>query len=141
MQRLWAAISVGWWCTLPFYAQESDPMPAPHTRAGQIERDRAQKARTLQPEQQEKGERVVKRVLDNPFVKAITNEQSGIGLKMGGLITGSGMAAGPQYARHDLANDRITFRAWASISTGKFWLARTELDMPRLAGNWLFADL
>ncbi|MFN7993211.1 MAG: BamA/TamA family outer membrane protein [Bryobacteraceae bacterium] len=139
MQRLWAAVAYGWACIFVLSAQQSDPPPA-ETRAGQIESGRAIKAHTLEPEEPLKGERIVKRIIDNPFVKTITNEQSGFGLKLGGLITGSGMAAGPQYARHDLAKDTITFRAWASISTSKFWLARAELNMPHLAGNWLFAE-
>lgn len=121
-------------------AQQADRLMI-QSRVAELERERAEKAARLTPERPIRGERIVNRVLANPFVKAIAGETNGLGLKLGGLITGSGFAAGPEYTRHDLANDTMTFRAWVSGSVRGFWQARTELDMPKLAGGRLFAGL
>jgi hypothetical protein len=117
-----------------------DPATPIVSRADAIEVKREEKASKLSPETQLKGERVVDRILENPVVKALSAEQPGLDVKIGGLITGSGVAAGPEYLRRDLDDDRLIFRAWASGSVKEFWLAKTELEIPNLAGNWLFAD-
>jgi hypothetical protein len=125
-------------------AQQTDDPPDPPapitSRAEAIEVQREEKATKLTPETQLEGERVVDKILENPVVKALSAEQPGLDVKIGGLITGSGVAAGPEYLRRDLDDDRIIFRAWASGSVKQFWLAQTELEIPNLVGNWLFAD-
>ncbi len=126
-------------------AQEADrsaePIsPAPPSRAGEIEAQREEKAGELKPETPLKGEHVINKVLSNPIVKALRAQQD-LDIRLGGLVTGSGIAAGPEYVRRDLAQDTILFHAWASASVRKFWLTKAELEMPKLAHNWLFADL
>jgi Haemolysin secretion/activation protein ShlB/FhaC/HecB len=121
-------------------AQDADRLTTAPSRAEEIETQRQEKSRDLTPEEPLKGERVINRILNNPVVKAFMGETSGFGILFGGLVTGSGIAAGPQYVRSDLLDDNMTFRALASGSIHKFWLAKTEVELPRLANNWLFAD-
>jgi len=123
----------------PAAAQDGDSQ-ATAGRADAITTQRDDKARHLEPETQLKGERILDKVLENRLVKAISAAQPGWDIVLGHLVTGSGIAAGPEYLRRDLADDRIISSTWASVSTRKFWLVNTELNMPKLAGNWLFAD-
>jgi len=120
-------------------AQDGDNQ-APLSRAAAITTQRDEKARHLKLETQLKGERIVDKILENRVVKAISAAQPGWDIVLGHLITGSGIAAGPEYLRRDLAEDRMISSTWASVSIRKFWLVKTELEMPKLAGNWLFAD-
>ena len=56
------------------------------------------------------------------------------------MITGSGFAAGPEYARPDLLNGQLHFRASVRASVRKFWLSDLDFSLPHLAGNHAFAD-
>jgi hypothetical protein len=119
---------------------EADRM-APATRAGQIEMERQQKAQHLEPDQPSGIEHALNVIKEKKIIERITSGIAGFRVHMGGLITGSGFAAGPEYYRRDLLNDQVTVRASARASIQKFYLMDTELDLPRLADDHAFVNL
>ena len=54
-----------------------------------------------------------------------TNGTGGLRAHLGGLVTGSGFAVGPEYVRH-AANPDVEFRASARGSLRKFWLTTSR---------------
>src|SRR5205823_4629051 len=74
------------------------------------------------------------------IVERITAGIAGFRAHMGGLITGSGFAVGPEYYRHDLLHDQVSVRASARASLQKFYLMDTELNLPRLADDHVFVN-
>jgi outer membrane protein assembly factor BamA len=115
--------------------------PAAPTRAEQIESQRRQKAAALQPDAPSRAEQALLVVKDKRILERITAGIAGFRVVVGGLITGSGFALGPEYHRDDLAGNQLRFRASARGSLEKYWLLDTGLDAPRLAGDHVFAGL
>jgi hypothetical protein len=114
---------------------------APATRAGQIELQRQQKSQHLEPDDPSSIEHALILIKEKRIIERITAGIAGFRVKMGGLITGSGFAVGPEYHREDLAKGQMTFRASARGSIQKFTLMDAELDMPRLAHDRFFVNL
>lgn len=114
---------------------------APMTRAAQIELERQQKAQRLEPDNPSGIEHALIVIKEKRIIERITAGIAGFRVRMGGLITGSGFAVGPEYHRGDLMNSQVTFRASARGSLQKFYLMDTELDLPRLAGHHAFVNL
>jgi hypothetical protein len=124
-------------------AQDSDLRAdrlAPQTRAGQIELERQRKSTELEPDKPNSIEHVLNVIKEKKILERLTQGVAGFRVKMGGLITGSGFAAGPEYFRHDLLHGEATFRASARGSFHKFYLMDTEFDMPHLADDHVFAN-
>jgi hypothetical protein len=119
---------------------EADRM-APQSRAGQIELERQQKAQHLEPDSPSSVEHALIVIKEKRIIERITAGIAGFRVRMGGLITGSGFAVGPEYHREDLAKSQVTFRASARGSIQKFYLMDAELDMPKLADDHLFVNL
>lgn len=114
---------------------------APATRAGQIEAERQQKATQLEPDKPSGIEHALNVVKEKRIVERVTLGVVGFRAHLGGLITGSGFAAGPEYFRKDLWRDQLVLRASARASLNQFLLMDTELDLPRLAGDHVFVNL
>jgi len=114
---------------------------APMTRAGQLELERQQKATQLQPDYPSGIEHALNVIKEKRIVERITAGIAGFRVKMGGLITGSGFAVGPEYYRHDLVQDQVVVRASARASLQKFYLMDAELDLPRLADDHIFINI
>ncbi len=112
----------------------------PATRAGLIETARDQKAATLEPEEAQGIERVLNIVEDKAIVQRLTAGMAGFRVHLGGLVTYSGFAAGPEYYRR-LLHDQITLRASVRLSTHKFYLMDTELEASHLAHDHAFLNL
>jgi outer membrane protein assembly factor BamA len=113
---------------------------APMTRAGQIELERQQKAARLEPDRPTGIEHALNVIKEKKIIERITAGVAGFRIHMGGLITGSGFAIGPEYYRRDLLHEELTLRASVRGSTQKFYLMDTELDMPRLADDHVFLN-
>jgi hypothetical protein len=125
-------------------AQSSDPTAdrmAPATRASQIEAERQQKAAQLAPDEPSHTEQVLNYIKKHKIVERVTCQANGLCLHLGGLITGSGFAAGPEYINHDLLHGQAIFHTSATASVSKFYKLETGLAMPRLAGGHIFAEL
>ena len=113
----------------------------PNSRAAEIEAERAQKASELAPDTPSRIEQYLNWIKQHKVLERLTNGVAGVRVHLGGLVTGSGFAAGPEYVRRDLFREQATFRASLRGSTRKFYLMDTEFSMPHLAGDHLFLDL
>ena len=113
---------------------------APSTRAGEIELERRQKAAHLTPEQPSRAEHDLSVIENDHLVQRIFGGVSGLRLRLGGLITGSGLALGPEYDKSFL-DDQARFSASVRGSLEKYYLMETGLSMPKLASGHYFFDL
>jgi hypothetical protein len=112
----------------------------PATRAAQIEAAREQKAAALTPDKPQGLEHDLDVFEEKEILQRLTLGVAGFRAHLGGLITGSGFAAGPEYYRH-LLHDQVTFRASLRASLRQYYLMDAELDAPHLADNHAFANL
>jgi hypothetical protein len=87
-----------------------------NSRAGEIEAARASKARTLRPDVPSGLERGLRDIKDKKVVERISAGVAGFRLKLGGLVSGSGFALGPEYLRRDLWRGRGLVRTAAQTS-------------------------
>lgn len=118
-------------------AQEADRI-APNTRAGQIEADRRDKAERLTPDAPGKVEQGLQYVKRHRIVERFTAGTAGIRAHLGGLITGSGFAAGPEYYRR-LSHEDLIIRTSVRASLRDFYLIDAEASLPHLARDRVFA--
>src|SRR5579884_40070 len=114
----------------------SDPQPG--TRAARIEAERQKKATELQPDNPGIAERIVARVSEGIFTNIA--HIPGFSVKLGGMVTGSGFALGPQYERAFL-DEHLLMMGHAAVSTRKWELAEFGLHYGRLPGDHFFANL
>ncbi len=126
------------------FAQDSsatgtDPAD-PSTRASQIESAREQKAAALAPDKPEGVEHALDVFEEKEILQRLTEGIAGFRVHLGGLITGSGFAAGPEYYRH-LLDDQVTFRASLRASLRKYYLMDAELSAPHLVEDHAFVNL
>lgn len=108
-------------------AGEASP---PGSRLEQIQQAREDKARNLEPEVPGRVERLVERAVTVGFL----SEPSGLGLKLGGLLTGAGFSLGPRYYRPDLWSERVQLDLAAVGSLNRYYALEAGLAFPRLAG-------
>jgi outer membrane protein assembly factor BamA len=125
-------------------AQEEPPADgsaaAVETRAGQIELQRQEKAQTLEPEEEEKGEEVFDRVQHSQIFERLTGEIEGWRIMMGGMIPYSGFSLGPEYYRH-LLHQQAIFQTTAVGSYKKFYKVDSSFRMPSLVNDHAFFSL
>ena len=95
----------------------------------------------LEPDHPSGIEHALNVIKEKKIVERITAGIAGFRVHMGGLITGSGFAVGPEYYRRDLMHDQVIVRASARASIQKFYLMDAELDLPRLADDHAFVNL
>ena len=112
----------------------------PATRASQIESAREQKAAALAPDQPQGVEHALDVFEEKEFLQRFSEGIAGFRVHLGGLITGSGFAAGPEYYRH-LLHDQVTFRASLRASLREYYLMDAELSAPHLAKDHAFVNL
>lgn len=106
--------------------------PATDTRAEKIQQQREDKAKHLTPDAPDRVEEILLSVERNPVFRALFETPAGLRLRLGGLVTGSGFAAGPEYYRPDLANGNIVFRVGASASFRLYQRYDASLAFPHL---------
>jgi outer membrane protein assembly factor BamA len=111
----------------------------PGTRAAQIEAARKAKAASLEPDEAKGIEHDLNVIEDKELPQRFSAGVGGVRVHMGGLITGSGFAAGPEYYRH-LLHDQLLFRTSVRASLQQYYLMDAELDAPRLVDNHVFAN-
>ena len=105
----------------------------PNSRQGEIENARKQKAPDLKPNRITGAEEKFRRINESDLIGRLLGPAIGLGIRFGGLPTGSGFALGPRYYRPDLAGENVVFKAWAVSSVAKFYQIETSLEMPHLA--------
>ncbi len=111
------------------------------SRAETIQAARKRKAATLTPERASAAERAFIEVRERRILERLTYGIGGLRLRIGGLVTGSGFALGPEYFRDDLADGKVMVRATTQLSTSKYQLYDTEFALPRLANDRAFLSL
>jgi outer membrane protein assembly factor BamA len=107
------------------------------SRIGQILAERAEKTRLLEPEAPTKMERRMDWLRDSAFLRNFGDLGNGVRLKMGGLVTGSGFAVGPEFSREGLFSGKMDFRTSAQVSMGGYQKQDIELSFPRFVHDRL----
>lgn len=145
MVRIFLSTLVFTWLAVSGTAQENtvdvSQEGAYNSRAEQIEAARKQKAQSLQPELVSPTEESLLNFKENRVLEKLTYGIGGLRGRLGGLVTGSGFALGPEYYRDDLANGKAHFRATAQFSTHQYQLYDVALGLPKLADDLVFVDL
>ncbi|MEN6533617.1 MAG: BamA/TamA family outer membrane protein [Bryobacteraceae bacterium] len=111
------------------------------TRTGEIERARDQKAVQLQPETVSSSENVMLEVKRRKVLERLTAGYNGLRATIGGMATGSGFAAGPDFLREDFAGGRVRVNASALISTRLWQKYQAGVSLPHLAGDHLLVGV
>jgi outer membrane protein assembly factor BamA len=107
----------------------------PATRTEALEREAAEKARHLKPDEPTKAERRVEAITKGDWIGRVTGGFPGLRVKVGGLVTGSGFGFGPEYSRPDLLRENMSLRISAVGSFKLYYKTDFELAFPRLAGR------
>lgn len=114
--------------------------PPPTSRGDQIKREALEKVQRLSPPQPDKLERDIDRVEHSQVIDWMSGALNGFGLRFGGLVTGSGYAAGPAYSRPDLLRENLHFRISAAASAKGYYNVDTLVSFPRLLSKRLRVD-
>jgi len=111
------------------------------SRTAEKEAARTRKAQTLQPDTPSKFERNLVYIRDKKVLERITAGVAGFRVKLGGLVSGSGFALGPEYLRRDLAGGRLVLRSAAQASFKGYQKYDFQFSVPGFARNRAFLDL
>ena len=110
------------------------------SRVEAIQATRQEKARKLAPDETSRLERWLVQVKEKRLIERITAGTTGLGVKLGGLTTGSGFAAGPQYLRRDFGDGDLVIRGSARASLKRYQLFDLEISLPKLLRERLALD-
>jgi outer membrane protein assembly factor BamA len=119
--------------TLPLFGQVS-------TRAEEIEREQQKRAVQIEADRPNKVERQLVEIEQKKLPERILSGVNGLGVKLGGLVAGSGFAIGPQYLREDLFSGNMTFRTSAEASLKLYQKYELQMTLPKLANDRVFID-
>ena len=124
--------------TLAIFAAHPMARAQDETRAATIEAARQQKSQSLAPEQLSKGEQVLKEFRDRKVFERFSAGIAGFRVKLGGLVSGSGFAIGPEYLRKDLAGGNLIFRSSAQTSFRNY--QRYDIEFSNPSTDRIFFD-
>jgi len=110
------------------------------TRTKELEEQRSEHQKQLAPEKNTATEQFLLRLKDGKILERINYGYNGLRAKLGGLVTGGGFAAGPEYFREDLARGSVLVRASAQISFKNYQKYETQFTLPKLLGGKAFFD-
>ncbi|MCW5977821.1 MAG: BamA/TamA family outer membrane protein [Bryobacteraceae bacterium] len=111
----------------------------PATRLEELQQAVEKKKQELTPEQETRGEQIFEQIHDK-VIDSFLAAPSGLGVKFGGLLTGSGFGMGPRYLLPDLAGERVRLEAFLVGSLRRYWTAEARLSFPRIAGRRFAAE-
>lgn len=111
------------------------------SRVREIEAKRQAKAVALAPVKTSAVDRIFQDVPAPRLLRKLLGEGDGLRLKTGGLPTGSGFAAGPEYFRPGLFGKAVSFRASAVGSTALYYRLETQLSAPSLENGRMSGSL
>src|SRR5215510_4503457 len=111
------------------------------TRTEEIQKQRAEKAANLEPDQINRVEKALRTVRERKYLERFSAGYHGLTLKLGNMVTGSGFAFGPQYFRNGLFGGTTDFQSSAQISTRGYQNLQSSLTLPRLAGGKVTAEV
>lgn len=125
-------------CLASSLAKAQDAAPA--SRAEEIQRQRQEKAKTLEPAKPDPIEEKVLLLEQRQILEKLgQGAADGFFPKLGGLATGQGLAFGVQYAKKDLADGKIHLTAFGVASFTKsqrYSLVFTPPDLPDAKLDW-----
>lgn len=113
---------------------------AQETRGGEIQQQRQEKAAVLRPDTPPLVERVIRYVTTQEALRQTSHEIPGLGVRLGGLVSGSGFALGPEYSRRGLRHGNVLFRTSARISYKLYQRYDMQLTFPHLADDHALLD-
>ncbi len=107
------------------------------TREAEIEKERDRKQQQASAEVATKGENFFQKIKDGQVMERILGGMRGLRVGLGGLMTGSGFALGPEY---DMANpaQTVVLKTAARGSVRAYYLLDAELLFPRMLGDKAF---
>ena len=111
----------------------------PTSRAEEIERQREEKAKHLEPARPDPIEEKILLFEERQFLQKLSQGGDGFFPKLGGLATGQGVALGLQYSKKDLAGGRVRLTSFAVASFAKsqrYSLAFSPPDLPDSKLDW-----
>jgi outer membrane protein assembly factor BamA len=121
--------------SLVFALDASEPRAV--TRMATIEAQQEAKSRNLVPVQPNRAERLLEKYIGDDPMNKYVGSIPGLHLRFGGLPSGAGLSLGLEYLRPDLAGGSASFRSSAIYSEKQWYQLGTELEFPRLAGQYL----
>jgi Omp85 superfamily domain len=104
---------------------------AQETRTEQLEQQRAERARQVQPEPRTKIENTLLYLDEHRLLQRMFSPEAGFYPQIGSVTTGGGFAFGGGY-RKPFANDNLLFNTNAAFTLRGYRSARVELSLPRL---------
>ena len=110
------------------------------SRAEQITQERLEKAKDLSPPKPDALEDRINMV-DKKIIQRLLAQRSGFGVRLGGLVTGSGFALGPSYNRLDLLNENLQVKISAAGSLKLYYSVDGVVSFPHLLNNHLVVDM
>jgi outer membrane protein assembly factor BamA len=108
------------------------------SRTAEIEAARQAKSANLEPEKLSKGEQALQTFREKKILERFAAGVAGFRLKVGGLVSGSGFAIGPEYLRQDLAGGNLMFRSAAQTSFKAYQRYDIQFTSPGLATDKVF---
>lgn len=116
------------------------PPSPPVTREDAIEQERQDRIAHLEPDLPSKPERFFNKLQKNEIWERVFGDAVGWRVTVGGLISGSGFALGPEYYRPDLLNGDMIVRASARASFERYELIDLLVGFPHLLHDHGFVD-
>jgi hypothetical protein len=107
------------------------------TREAEIEKARDLKEREATPEVSTAGENFFQKIKDGRVTERILGGMRGLKVGLGGLMTGSGFALGPEYETANPAQT-IILKAGARGSVRSYYLIDAEMLFPRMLSDKAF---
>lgn len=105
-----------------------------------IEAERDRKTAVLQPDTLKSGEGFLQKLRERNVLARTLGFVEGFRIRLGGLMTGSGFALGPEFERSTLSQS-VDFRTSARGSLRQFYLLDAGVRFPRLWDNRAFIGL
>jgi hypothetical protein len=113
----------------------------PQTRAEELGRERAEKAKALEPPQQGIVERTLIALENGRLLERLLAPPEGFYPKLGTVTPGSGFAFGVGYRRPVPLTEGSAVTTFASGTFTRYWMLDARLTVPDIAGGRVFADL
>lgn len=119
------------------------PLPAvcQSTRAEELGKLRLRHLEILTREEVSGTERFLRKLKEEKSLERINYGFNGLSFKVGGVVTGGGLAVGPQYVRDDLRNGAIAISASAQASLKQYHKEEAQLSLPKLASGHMAFSL
>jgi hypothetical protein len=115
-------------------------LSAQNSRLAEIESARDRKAQMLRPDAPGGLERKLLYIKERKVLERLAAGVAGFRVKMGGLVTGSGFALGPEYLRRDFARGGLTLRTAAQSSFKGYQKYDFQVSLPPSQRRSYFLD-